>query len=205
MLTLITSCGRPDLLTQTINSLVENQVHKLAIAINEDSENVCIIPAIPNTMINTYHVNGRNQHRSIEKFLMAAVKVGQKYYLHCECDWLFENSYDWITESIKIMQKDPKIIKVLCRFESPHTCIHDIQINDDLNYGILEPWDNEGVTWSGFSWNPGVTRLDVLASFIPFPKTEQELAESIHNAGYKVAELSIPIYKHLGDGRTTTK
>lgn len=203
MLTLITSCGRPDLLTQTINSLVENQVHKLAIAINEDSESVSIIPPIPNTMINTYHVKGRNQHASIEKFLRAAVKGVQKYYLHCEDDWLFDNSYDWITESIKIMQNDPKIIKVLCRFDSPHPCEHNININDTLSYGILESWGNEGILWKGFSWNPGVTRLDLLSGFMPFPKTEQELAELIYNEGYKVAELSIPIYKHLGDGKST--
>ena len=200
MLTLITSCNRHDLLIRTIYSLVKDQKHKLAIAINEDSDNVCDIPFIPNTMINTYKLGGKGQHRSIEMFVNAASKNNTKYYLHVEDDWEFNNYYDWITESIRIMESDSSIIKVLCRIGSPHPCNHD----QEKGYGILEPWNSsDGNTWHGFSWNPGVTRLDLLREFVPFPKWEQELAENIHKAGYKIAELINPVYKHIGDERST--
>lgn len=181
---LITSCGRFDLLNRTLITLYENQKTPFFLTINEDG------------------LTKSGQHNSIEKFLNT---VDGKYYLHCECDWLFENSYDWISESVRIMEADPTIIKVLCRNGSPHPCAHDKVSASGIAYGILEPWHNDGITWMGFSWNPGVTRLDLLKQFIPFGKREQDLAEQIHAAGYKIAELSIPIYTHIGDGRSTPR
>jgi hypothetical protein len=200
MLALLTSCNRSDLLKRTLDSLVKNQHHRLAIAINEDSENIFTPPVYPKTMINTYKMGGVGQHKSIEKFINAAGKSKAKYYLHLEDDWEFENIYDWISESINVMESDPSIIKVLCRIESPHPCKHDTE----KGYGILEPWTSpDNIVWHGFSWNPGVTRLDLLKQFVPFPKWEQDLAEKIYKKGYKVAELINPIYKHIGDGRST--
>lgn len=175
---LITSCGRPDLLACTLSSLYFNQQTELFVTIHEDG------------------LSKIGQHKSIEKFIE---KTEGKYYLHCEDDWQFENTYDWIKRSIEIMEEDNSIIKVLARHDSPHPCDHDKN-----GYGILQPWQGaDGILWHGFSWNPGITRLDLLKQFITFPKWEQELAEQIYNAGYRVAELSRPIYKHIGYGRST--
>jgi hypothetical protein len=202
MLTLITSCNRHDLLIKTIDSLLLNQNHKLAIAINEDSQNVCSIPYLPGAMINTYKLGGIGQHRSIETFIHAASKnKACKYYLHVEDDWEFENNYDWIRESIKIMEADSKVIKVLCRKDSPHPCTYDK--GDKIKYGYLEPWENEGIKWHGFSWNPGITRLHLLNKFMPFGKYEQDLAKDIFEAGYKVVQLENGVYKHIGNDRST--
>lgn len=200
MLTLITSCNRHDLLTKTLSSLIKDQKQPLAIAINEDSNVVSLLPPIPNTMINTYKLGGIGQHKSIELFISAAAKNNVKYYLHCEEDWEFDNSYDWISESLKIMESDPTIIKVLCRKDSPHPCKHDLE----KGFGYLEPWASEdGNVWHGFSWNPGITRLDLLKKFVPFGKYEQDVAKDIHEAGYKVVELIKPVYTHIGNGRST--
>ena len=210
MIALLTSCGRFDLLEKTIESLFINQhyildYHKeIRLYINEDSLNSDdkISDFIEKGPMQVWHgnykfirTNGIGQHASIEEFIK---NRSEKYCLFLEDDWLFDNSYDWVGESIKIMERDHSIIKVLARADSPHPCIHDKE-----GYGILQPWENNGITWNGYSWNPGVTRLDLLKQFLPFPKWEQDLATEIHNAGYKVAELEKGIYKHIGDGRST--
>jgi hypothetical protein len=199
MITLITSCDRHDLLITTLESLVKNQKHRLAIAINEDSSRVLVVPAIRDTMINTYRLDGKGQNHSIETFLRAAIKMKGRFYLHCEDDWEFDNNYDWITESLKIMQSDPKIIKVLCRSDSVHPC------EFKNGYGILEPWTDpwKGHVWHGFGWNPGITRIDLLAKFLPLKCDEQTLSKKIYDAGYKTALLEKGVCKHIGEGRST--
>jgi hypothetical protein len=179
----------------TVDSLFENQQQNLFLLINEDSDDVFIDRRA--MVMNSPSIG---QHKAIESVLS---HFKDKYYLHVEDDWRFDNSYDWIAESVKIMEADPTIIKVLCRNGSPHPCTHDRVSESGIAYGILEPWENDGITWSGFSWNPGVTHLDLLKQFIPFGKHEQDLAEAIHQAGYKIAELSTPIYTHIGHGRST--
>jgi len=190
---LITACGRPDLLHQTISSLYEKQEYKFLLTIHED------------------WLTKIGQHSSIQTFLHK-ITLPEKYYLHCEDDWLFENSYDWIYESIKIMEADPKVIKVLCNSDSPHPCDYnkftaDISRDNVATYkrafGYLEPWENKGIFWGGFSWNPGVTRVDLLKKFMPFPRWEQELAAEIHGVGYKVARLKDGVCTHIGQNRST--
>lgn len=174
----VTACGRFDLMKETLESLCNNQNHKILITIHEDS------------------ISRIGQHESIEKFIN---DNNDKYYLHCEEDWRFENSYDWISESIKIMEADPLIIKVICRSDAVHPC------EFDSGFGVLEkwtdPWKHE--EWHGFGWNPGVSRLDLLKQFIPFSKTEQELSKEIFQAGYKTALLEKGVCCHIGGERST--
>lgn len=197
MLSLLTSCGRFDLLQHTVDSLLKNQQKNLFIDIHEDSRAIDL-KNTERANINVIFTGGVGQHASIERFL--TFYTDQKYYLHLEDDWEFNNEYDWIEKSLEIMRNDESVIKVLCRENSPHPCVHD----PELGYGYIQPWNApDGTLWSGFSWNPGVTRLDLLNQFAPFPKWEQELAQNIFKAGYKVVELIKPVYKHIGDGRST--
>lgn len=205
MLTLITSCGRADLLEKTIKSLLKDQKTKLTVVVNEDVYDVkkseeCFRVAnkLKCHTIGTYRFG---QHKAIENFI--APDLESKYLLHVEDDWFFVNYYNWIQASIDIMESDPTIIKVLCRYGSPHPCTHD-KILNGIEYGYVEPWiGSDSIKWHGFSWNPGVTRLDLLKSLSPFPQYEQGLAEVIHEKGYKIVELKNGIYTHIGDGRST--
>lgn len=203
MKALLTSCNRYDLLTQTLDSLLYKQREKLDIVVNEDS----IDPEYSQSKLGaTYgctviHTNGMGQHASIEAFLR---NTRDKYYLHLENDWKFDNKYNWIHASLEIMRRDPKIVKVLCREGSPHPVTHNLDLGNGILYGYLEPWkSDDGTVWSGFSWNPGVTDASILRRMIPFPKFEQQLAERIWKFGYKVVEMKPAIYTHLGEGRST--
>lgn len=209
MIALLTSCGRHDLLKETLDSL--NGEGDLDIIIHEDSvddsaSTGCSLVAEDYFIQDFILTRGIGQHQSIEKFLRDNPR--ETFYLHLEDDWKFNLTYDWLAFSTKLMLTDEKVIKVLARDGSPHPCIHDKklrwQYRNDPKFGILEPWSSaDGILWHGFSWNPGVTRMDYLRKFMPFPKWEQDLAEKIYNAGYRVAELSPPVYTHIGDGRST--
>lgn len=213
MIALLTSCNRPDLLMATLNSFLEGMDYQLHIAVHEDSKER--LPEIDlgsfyamYPMCHLIYTDGMGQNASIQRFLMDDAHRNEKYYLHLEDDWEFKNSYDWISQSVALMEANEKIIKILARDGSPHPCVHDCFLDygkGALNkYGYLEPWTaDNGTKWHGFSWNPGVTRLDLLRKFVPFPKWEQELAEQIHHAGYQVVELAKSVYKHIGDGRST--
>lgn len=206
MIALLTSCGRPDLLDKTLESLhgLDLQIHVYEDGYPFDNKIAEVCKRWGVSLTETYH---RGQHEAISLFLYAPYSFNARYFVHLEDDWQFDNSYDWIADSIRIMQDDDKIIKVLCRKGSPHPCEHDRVTSDEItppvHYGILKPWENKGITWSGFSWNPGVTRLDLLSKFMTFPKHEQDLADRIYRAGYKVAELSTGVYTHIGEGRGT--
>ena len=206
MQALLTSCGRPDLLMQTLNSFYEGNKYQIEMSIHEDAKEygydkqslICAFPGL-----NHVSTMGAGQHKSIELFLMMNRK--HRYYIHLEDDWQFNNHYDWISESIKIMERDDNVIKVLARDGSPHPCDHHFKYDpESVSYGYLNPWTGaDGIEWCGFSWNPGVTRLDVLSQYLPFPKWEQDLAQRIHDDGLKVVSLSKPVYTHIGDGRST--
>ncbi len=201
---LLTSCDRPDLLAKTMRSLASICYDKkIMIEIAEDGKNY---KEYNGTYWYTLPMHGIGQHAVIEKMITIFYDhlKNEKYYLHLEDDWVFKNDYDWIAESVAIMEKDPMVIKVLARFESPHPCEHTEPIREGLSYGYLNPWYSpDGILWHGFSWNPGVTRLDLLKKFLPLPRYEQDLAKQIYMDGYKVVELSIPVYTHIGDGRST--
>lgn len=202
MKVLITSCDRFDLLQQTIRSLVTNQKYPLMeIVIHEDGTKGNNVPRIfhGNIPLTVKYTNGIGQHASIEKFLKE--NKDEKFYLHCEDDWVFDNSYDWIKDSIELMEHETNIIKVLCRKDSMHPCTHDKMYNG-IKYGKLKKWRTT-CDWYGFSWNPGVTSLESLIQFMPFRKQEQDVVEDVFKGGYETVELQKKVYSHIGYTRST--
>lgn len=196
MLALLTSCKRDDLLIQTVSSLYDGLLTNVELIIHEDATG----QDNASQRVKMIHTGGIGQVKNIERFLRYE-NLQSKYYLHLEDDWLFENDYDWIAESVAIMENDPSIIKVMCRKDQ----VHPIDLSVSERYGFLNPWADpwKGHTWHGFGWNPGVTRLDLLRQFLPLPEWEQELSKKIYEAGYKVAALANGVCKHIGGGRST--
>lgn len=179
LLTIITACGRDALLEQTKQSLIANTDFSLKLEVYNDLYRVG----------QNWNLNQALQGRK------------EKYYLHCEDDWLIQdtNKY-WVDESLKILADNPRIIKVINRSDSVHPC--DFEHG---NYGILNHWVDPWchVDWFGFGWNVGVTRLDLLQRFMPIVGKEQDLSKRIHDAGYKVALLKNSTAIHIGGEQST--
>lgn len=195
MLTLITSCGRGELLLKTIESLHMSTMEQLKVTVHEDAKDASLIlwPGLK-----TITTKGIGQHASIDKFLKQHQNSGNKYYLHCEDDWEFNKDHqNWIADSIEIMESDPSIIKVLAYGEN----IHAYKTENDIQY--LMPTEFYGNMWYGWSWNPGVTRFDLLSKYDILNMSEHEKSIKIHNDGLKVAYLPYPLYTHIGGEQST--
>lgn len=181
LLTVITACGREELLDHTKSSLIVNTDFTLKLEVYNDRQRIG----------QNWNINQALEGRK------------EKYYLHCEDDWLFQdNNRAWINESLKILRDNPNIIKVINRADAVHPCEFE-----HGTYGILEKWVDPwvGNEWHGFGWNVGVTHLDLLSHFLPIDCSEQELSKRIYEAGFRTALLKNSTAIHIGEGQSTHK
>jgi hypothetical protein len=202
---LITSAGRPDLLQKTVFTLFQNQPFEdIDLAIQEDA-----IPAkilFNKQGITTNHpikfviLEGGCLNKNIEYYLNNL--SGHKYYLHCEDDWDFNNSYDWITASIEIMEKEPDVCKVLARSTNNHHQLTNHRKIGAVEYADIVPLDL-GVMWYGYSNTPGVTRVKAMKECMPFvhlsgAHAEVPIMQKLHELNYKTVHLVNGVASHTG-------
>jgi hypothetical protein len=206
----LTSCGRPDLLDETISSFLrwnDDPVDRFLVI--EDSAD----PAVPalihdkygeivEVMVNTPRLG---QIRSID---VAYSTVRTPYIFHCEDDWRFYRS-GFIRDSLSVIRSDPRIFQVQLR---------DIWDNNGhpplrKRYRTAEGVDfrlvstgfvaSNGATYHGFSFNPGLRRLSDYRKIGPYAAIghEIEISEAHFKAGLVSAILEESAVEHLGDGR----
>jgi hypothetical protein len=160
----ITSCGRLDLLEQTIKSFFQFNTKSIdKTLIIEDSGKKLdyskIVPYIKSPYEIVVNTTNIGQIKSIDKIYS---KVNTEYIFHCEDDWEFFKP-EFIEKSHMILQTNNKIFTVWLRSH------HEKKIKKLLNYDnkvslgkrdfyyILQkkeskPWQN------GFTLNPGLRR-----------------------------------------------
>ncbi len=207
---LITSAGRPEHLQSTVRTLFLNQPFEdIDLTIQEDSIPAKII--FNKEGIKTKHpikfviLEGGCLNKNIEYYLSNL--HGHKYYLHCEDDWDFKNSYDWITASIEIMEKKPDVCKVLARSTNNHHKLINNRTLNDVEYADMAPLDL-GVIWHGYSNTPGVTRVRAMKECMPFvplsgAHAEISIMQKLHELNYKTVHLVKGIAAHTGGDNPT--
>lgn len=198
----ITSCGRLDLLRQTVDSLRKYYDFKEWIIIEDGgkdlsdfaSENVTIITNIPKL----------GQIRSIDKGYRL---VKTTYIFHCEDDWEFYRG-GFIEESLSILENYPSILQVHLRDQK------DMNGHPIVNLKNTFDLVDTNYKWRGFSFNPGLRRL---ADYTPYskivgnpsktssPKDEQKIGEYYFEKGYITAILKQPAVRHIGQNQSTHK
>jgi hypothetical protein len=221
----LTSCGRLDLLEQTIKSLFENWdgPNPKAFLIHEDSKNFGP---------KEYHLllDSLNDLTGVfwPKIDLSNIKLGQikaidhlyskvktPYIFHCEDDWLFHKS-GFITQSMDILETNPKIMQVWIRAQNdrnghPVVGIPRMTGNRTRFQMLSSEYRKE---WSGFSFNPGLRRLSDYKNTFPNGysgvtefnikepwKSEIEVGQVYKKAGFKAATLMQGFVKHLGANR----
>lgn len=202
----ITSCGRTDLLEQTILSFFKFNTYPIEqtiiiedSGILQDFANVKkIVPTPLEIIINPVNLG---QMKSID---LAYSKVKTDYIFHCEEDWEFFN-FNFIEKSFEILNTDSKIFTVWLRAFAEKKIG---KVIDKLNpvhlsknnwyYRILQ---SKGKSWqSGFSLNPGLRKTSDCMKLHPysnlevlFPKIgeqlvgERDLSVHYRNAGFIAA------------------
>lgn len=207
-----TSCGRFNLLETTFNSFLKMNtypINRIVIIENsglpESHNNLCKI--IKNNNVDLI-INEKNigQVSSIDKVYET---IDTDYIFHCEDDWEFIKG-GFIEKSLDVLKTDNNIVNVniRVRFDGEKGSMHPLEPtkyltnNNTFYYKYVTNYLGE---WHGFSWNPGLRRLNdylIIKPFIKY-KNEQGVGKQYNLLGYKSACLEEFYCKHIGNNSVT--
>jgi len=216
----LTSCGRFDLLEQSVKSLTEfwDGPNPNAFFINEDSG--FQLPKIISNYIKSIwpdcdykeFAGLKNQIAAIDRMYK---EVKTPYVFHTECDWQFYKT-GFIEKSMDILENDSMIMQVWIRSQSDrngHLVVGVPRMTPNRTRYQMMSSDYRG-QWSGHSFNPGLRRLSDYKTLFPNgyagvttfnikePWTsEMQVGQVYKKAGFKAATLMNGYVKHLGNGR----
>lgn len=207
----LTACGRPDLLDKTLESFLRFNTHRITeYLITEDSGTPDInaplkrkYAQLPITWIDT--VPRRGQLACIDD---AYSRVTTPYIFHCEDDWEFYRP-GFIEKSKAILHDRPGILQVWLRAEwdtNGHPLEDDIYKTPcgDEVVEFRRLAYNYGPLWHGFSFNPGLRRLQdyrILGTYKPY-RSESGISCAYKTKLYSAVLLCGEGYvRHIGDGR----
>lgn len=200
--TVLTSCGRFDLLGETVASFQRYfDVERVLIA--EDSENSAGAKNFARDFpVADVRVNlpKLGQMRSIDAHYTS---LSTPYVLHLEDDWGFTRSLD-LDRVTDFMEARPDI-SVVCiahriydpRFaKSAHVTRHA-----GIDYLV---WDLDAHRkWFSYSFNPSIVRLALWREIGPFARfgTEENLSQFCKERGLRIAMVVPGAADHIGDER----
>lgn len=188
----VTSCGRMDLLEKTLISFFKFNTYpiKKTIIVDDSAGNFDtlriskVIPGESEFIINEQNIG---QIRSIDRLYS---KINTPYIFHCEDDWEFYES-GFIEESLAILEENPKIFTVWLRAHND-TNGHPLTAVTELN--SVDPHKlmakNYRGVWSGFSFNPGLRRLEDYLLVSPYD--EQPILLPMKNK-HRISEVDLSI------------
>lgn len=203
----LTSCGRFDLLEQTLDGFFHfNTAPIRQFIVVEDSGETgveALLRKYPASFEVIVNHETRGQIASIDA---AYRRVSEPLIFHCEDDWLFLRP-GFIEDSIKVIEVDsaasmvnlvipgilPEMDEVL---ES-----YDLKTVDGVSYRVLA--SDSHVLWFGYSFNPGLRRTADYAQLGSFQSIGHESDLSLHfkSRGMGIAVLENRACTHLGEHR----
>jgi hypothetical protein len=199
----LTSCGRFDLLGETIRSFTEH----FAVARILVSEDSCAEAAAAEFAAATpvadmrVHSEKLGQMRSIDGLY---AEVTTPYILHLEDDWLFSDSID-LANVTSFLEARPDI-SVVCigyRLDQRFVAHARPAVHAGMTYLV---WDLAAhPKWFSYSFNPSIARHSFWREFGPFERfaTEENLSRFCKDSGLRIAMAVPGIAAHIGDGRHT--
>lgn len=205
----LTSCGRPDLLRQTLDSFLAHNTHPIArYVLIEDSGDQTMRDFLEQHYGDLLDRIIFNEPRlgQIKSIDRAYAEVDTPYIFHCEDDFEFLRS-GFIEESLSVLRHDPAAITVWLRHLwdcKRHKIGPRIQYTvDGVMYRHVLPKVSHGETWHGFTFNPGLRRTVDYQRVAPFQDIghELEINYAYHELGYHGVVLEEGATAHAGHGR----
>ena len=207
-----TSCGRFNLLKETVNSFLEFNTYPIEeYIIIENSGNPESIIEIKNIFKDVENINiifnetNIGQVSSIDKSYSF---VKTDYIFHCEDDWKFIN-YNFIEKSMDILEEIPNISNVNIRKRNDGTkgSFHPINGPFNLSNGTIYYLYQQNYlgVWHGFSWNPGLRRYKDYELIKPYKKytNEQGVNQKMKELNFFAACLDECYCIHIGENSIT--
>ena len=200
----LTSCGRFDLLHETLSSFyrhVDFAPHELIVV--EDSADDRVRRVVDSfgvaarTLVNAVQLG---QMRSIDR---AYAQVTTPLIFHCEDDWLFTRG-GFIRESATVLQTygDVSMVGLRPRQElNPLVRDSPVEHLHATAYFRMDPKLHP--EYFSYSFNPGLRRLADYTRLGPFEPIggEGDVSYAFKTAGFRIANLEIPAVRHIGSGR----
>lgn len=206
MNSLITLCltigRRPDLLKQTLESLLPKGEFAQIIAINDfrDEETNEVFRSLCPSGILISLDSQLGHHRAVD---VMYEKVRTPFVLHCEDDWLFNRDLK-ISESIQLLNALPEVSMVCVRDYSDFG--HDaadvaktfVQESTGISYRRLDKTHDQ---WHGYTFNPHIASIDLWKKIGPFAqfKKERHVSRALRKLGQYVAYLEPGACHHIGE------
>lgn len=195
----VTSCGRFDLLKDTLESFDRfNTAAIREVFITEDSGDDAVHQAVPEHWKPhcTVFVN-RPKLGQLASIDLAYGQVKTPYIFHCEDDWQFYRQ-GFVEDSRAVLEVSPQLLQVWLRSHAHDLSIHSpyIHLGDrQVIAGVpCYPLLSEKAEWQSFSLNPGLRRLSDYQRCAPFSAYAGEKALS-----RRYAELDLTAVTLEGD------
>ena len=201
----ITSCGRLDLLAQTLASFREFNSGGTYI-VSEDSTDPAVIAELKKRYPEMQVLSGPERlglMGSIDRLYSA---VQTPFIFHLEDDWEFDGTIDW-TAAIALLQSNPKVAHVCLRafdeikrkYRSRSDTISCAGAQFQLMRGNAHP------EFFGWSSNPGLIATSLYQTYKPFGRMlHDQMSGVIKKDGRTIAYLLPGVARHIGHGRNVT-
>jgi hypothetical protein len=197
----LTSCGRFDLLEQTVQSFLA-YFDAEKIVISDDSMNAdeadAFVTSCPLVEMRT-HAEKLGQMRSIDA-LYASVRT--PYVLHLEDDWLFTRGV-MINSVIDFLETraDISVVCIGYRFDERFAGKAQKVTHNGVDFLV---WDVDAhPMWFSYSFNPSVARVSLWREIGPFSSfgTEESVSARCKERGLRIATVDPSCAHHIGEGR----
>jgi len=197
----LTSCGRFDLLKETVASFLEHfEADKIVIA--EDSERpqeaAAFAAEFPVVEMRT-NAPRLGQMRSIDGLYAT---LDTPYVLHLEDDWAFTGGVD-LSSVMDFMEtrSDISVVAIGYRFDKRFKHSARKASYAGLDYLV---WDLDAhPKWFSYSFNPSIARVALWREIGPFATfvTEENVSQFCKARGLRTAMLVPSLADHIGDAR----
>jgi len=197
----LTSCGRFDLLAETIDSFLRYfDADRIIVA--DDSGNA---KAAGDFAIEFPQVDMRvndpqcGQMRSIDGLYRS---VPTTYVVHLEDDWKFSGGAD-LDKVVRFLEArlDISVVCIGYRFDQRFAGHARKERREGIDYWV---WDLDAhPKWFSYSFNPSVGRTAFWREHGPYAgfKTEEGLSQFAKSRGLRIAMLIPSLAEHIGDDR----
>lgn len=203
-ITLCLTIGRrPELLRQTLNSLLNHSVFTHIIAINDfrdEATNQVFRELCPQGQL--ISLNNQLGHHGAVDYMYKQVTT--PYVMHCEDDWLFTDTFN-IQKALVLLESDSQISQVCLRKvsdfhfdENDLKKIRTIHSKSGETYFRLDPLHSQ---WYGYTFNPHVASIGLwkeLHGFSRFKK-ERHISRDLRADAMFSAYMNPGVCIHIGE------
>lgn len=198
----LTSCGRFDLLRQTVKTFLQFvDIAPKEFIITEDSGDEKVKDALIGLdapfkfIINNPRLG---QAKSADK---AYSMVKTEYIFHCEDDWEFFRS-GFIAESLILLKQFPKVSVVMLRGRDEHRKLRQLQAETLEKVRFVRAYPKLHRKFFSYGYGVGLRRLSDYKLLVSFAAVggEDRISCAFKSLGFATAHLEIPAICHIGWG-----